>query len=162
MKRSREKKTPGRLNTIHNGARHEQATFASMVLSEFQEAAVICIHLKQSYEDELAEARRQHLADAASVFESFVMYQYAPDCSGFTFFIELLKRLRVLPDPRPVMEKCFSQRPFNAFWKNNLECALDGLNGTEELYRFKAAAFMAMEDAAVKYLHIGKPLQCWY
>lgn len=130
-----------------------------MVLSEFQEAGVVCIRLKQLYEDELAEARRQHLKDAASVFEAFVMYQLYPDCPGLNVFVELLKRLRVLPDPRPVMEKCFSQSPFTVDWNNNLGIALGDLNGTEELYRFKVAAFIAMEDAAVKYLHNGVPFE---
>lgn len=125
-----------------------------MVLSEFQEAGLICVRLKQTYQEELAEARRQHLEDAALVFEELVMLALNP---VHDLPIKLLNRFHVLPDPRPVMEKCFRRQPFTAHWNNNLGHLLWELDGTEELRRFRLAALMAKEDAAVKYLHDGVP-----
>lgn len=74
-----------------------------MVLSEFQEAGLIFALLKQKFEKEIEEAREEGYH------------------KGYRDARQLhTEDVAMVPEPRPVLEKCFRQAALTLAWYNNL------------------------------------------
>ena len=114
-----------------------------MVLSEYQELGVICTLLKQKHEEEIEaralahqeasrQAQHKHLEDVALVWEMCVLLEQEP---VYNSLWPVVAALNVLPDPGPVLEKCFRDTPLTWSWHNNLSAHM--LELTHPPYRCK-------------------------
>lgn len=103
-------------------------TKAKMVLSEHQEAGLICLALirqhkeklqrcQEQHEQELRRCQEQHLSDLSSILQTYFLLQQTPTAG---FFASYVADWSTLPDPRPVLAKCFELQAPTQEWLRRL------------------------------------------
>lgn len=126
-----------------------------MVLSEFSEAGAIVLAVKQQYEKEitvlreqLRQSQEQHLSDLTNVLRLCFLLEE----SKAGVFIFVVQHWSMYPDPRPVLEDCFSTRPPTEEWLRRLRGVITILlyppQGSEQQKEFVKRAEEALDAAA--------------
>lgn len=123
-----------------------------MVLSEFPQAGKINLTLKQQYEKEITNEQRstleeeQHLSDLTHLF---FLLERGPS----EIFVPCVQHWTVYPDPRPVLEECFSNQAPTPEWLIKLHAAITHLlsfppHASEQQKQFVERAVETLDAAA--------------